>query len=107
MDSELILKLAGVGCMAYDTIDFKTLMEKAGECEAAEISPEDMLDRANRCCGLHEFYNPIRLLKKGLLVNDLGYDPVLVLEKACSGASSALHPVRVLSDVIERADAGE
>ncbi len=88
--------------MAYDTIDYKALMDKAGECEAADISPEDMLDRANQCCGLHEFYNPIRLLKKALLVNDLGYDPVLVLEKASSEASEAVHPVRILSNVIER-----
>lgn len=104
MDAELILKLAENGCMAYDSVDFNTLMEKAGECEAADISPEDMLDRANQCCGLYEFYNPIRLLKKALLVNDLGYDPVLVLEKALAEASGALHPVRILSGVIERED---
>ncbi len=106
MDAELILQLAGNGCMAYDNFDFKTLMEKAGECEVANISPEDMLDRANKCCGLYEFYNPIRLLKKAMLVNNLGYDPILVLEKAYARSVGSLQPVRVLSNLIDQEERG-
>ena len=104
MNRELIIELASRGCMAYDDFDLEGLLERAQVCEEEGIAPEEILAIANKCCGVYEFYNPVRLLRKAVECSRIGHDPVAVLQRAFRECYIDQQPVRVLSEMID--DAG-
>ena len=101
MNRELIIELASRGCMAFDDYDLDGLLERASVCEAEGIEPEKILTIANKCCGIYEFYNPVRLLRKAVECSRIGHDPVAVLERAFKERYIDQQPVRVLNEMIE------